>query len=154
MSHIQVSQLIQAPKHRVFQQIVDIACLPQQLSEHIEVDSLDFDEPLQIGSEIRCVMSRWHFSQCCRLRIEELLADDRLTYKQVEGLFKSWIHTIELKQHGSGDQTVVTDLVEYEMPFGLLGYLLDDLHVRRDMRCVLQSRLRALKAQCEKKTVN
>ena len=47
---------------------------------------------------------------------------------------------MKFEDHGEG-YTLVTDLVDYTLPFGILGNLSDDLFVKSDMTRILRSRL-------------
>jgi hypothetical protein len=40
---------------------------------------------------------------------------------QVEGLFAAWTHTMKFDERGDRE-TLVTDLVDYQVPLGLLGF--------------------------------
>jgi len=54
----------------------------------------------------------------------EFIKNERITAKQFEGPFKRWQITNEFKSLGA-NLTRVTMTVDYEMPFGPLGLILD-----------------------------
>ena len=144
MAHVQISQLIPAPRFEAFDYLADPANLAFLLKPNIEVQLKTDDVPLKRGAEYHFLMTRYGLSQSVRLRVEDLLRGSRLTYRQVEGLFLSWTHTMRFEEHGE-DQTLVTDVIDYQLPFGLIGFLADDLIVRRDMSAVLEGRLQKAK---------
>lgn len=144
MAHLQISQLIPAARFEVFDYVTDPHNQALLLQPTIEVETYPFDGALKRGSEVHFTMTRLGLSQSVRLRIEDWLRGSRITYRQVEGLFAAWTHTMKFEEHGE-NATLVTDLVDYQMPLGLLGYLADDLIVKRDMRALLESRLQKVK---------
>lgn len=139
MAHMQISQLIPAKRFEAFDYLTDPANLAFLLKPSIEVQLKTEDVPLKRGAEYHFLMTRYGLSQSVRLRVEDLLRGSRLTYRQVEGLFLSWTHTLRFEEHG--DATLVTDVIDYQLPFGVLGFLADDLIVKRDMTTVLEERL-------------
>lgn len=140
MAHLQISAIIPAQRSAVF----DLLCSPERLGQllidNIQVELTLGAETLARGSEYRFVMTRYGLSQPVLLRVEEVWKNSRMTYRQMEGLFADWIHTMKFEDHGD-DQTLVTDYVDYRLPLGLLGYLADDLLVRGDVERFLNARL-------------
>jgi ligand-binding SRPBCC domain-containing protein len=148
MAHLKISQLIPATRAEVFDFLTDAKELPFLLRPAIETEVLTPDVPLKRGSELHFMMSRMGFSQSVRFRIEDVLRGSRMTYRQVEGLFALWSHTMKFEEHGE-KATLVTDLVDYQVPLGLLGFLADDLLIKRDMKKLLEHRLLKAKEHFE-----
>ncbi|MGE0763773.1 MAG: hypothetical protein AB7N80_10890 [Bdellovibrionales bacterium] len=150
MAHLEISAIVPGPRSEVF----EVVCAPEKLAlllaDRIDVQMTRSAEALRRGAEYEFLMTRFGFSQPVRLKVEDYLKGSRLTYRQSEGLFADWVHTIKLEDHGE-NQTLVTDYVDYKVPFGLVGYLADDLFVRRDMRQILANRLNQAKAIFTKK---
>jgi len=140
MAHLQISQVIPAARFDVFDYLVDPANMPFLLRPSIDVQVKTEDVPLKRGAEFHFMMTRYGLSQNVRLRVEDWLRGSRMTYRQVEGLFAQWTHTMKFDDHGEV-ATLVTDVIDYQMPFGLIGYLFDDLIVKRDMGAILETRL-------------
>ncbi len=140
MAHLQISQLIPAARFDVFDYLTDVRNLPFLLSPTIEVEVYPFEGPVKRGTELHFTMTRLGLSQSVRLRMEDWLRGSRVTYRQAEGLFAAWTHTMKFEEHGEA-ATLVTDVVDYQMPLGLFGYLADDLLVKRDMTSLLDARL-------------
>ena len=148
MAHIQVSQLIPAGRSEVFEYLTDTHELPFLLSPSVDVQVLTPEVPIKRGSELHFMMSRLGLSQSVRFRVEDVLRGSRLSYRQVEGLFSTWTHTIRFEAHGE-NSTLVTDVVDYRVPMGLFGYLADDLFLKRDMKKLLEQRLAKAKEHFE-----
>ncbi len=140
MAHLQISQLIEAPKLEVFRYLTTPSHIPALLEPAIHVEVLSPDSELKRGDELHFNMTRFGLSQSIRFRIEDLLPGSRLTYRQSEGIFAAWTHTMKFEEHNER-VTLVTDLVDYQVPMGILGFLADDLLIKGDMGRVLKQRL-------------
>jgi len=140
MAHLQVSKVIPASRFEVYDFLTDVRKLPFLLAPTIEVEPRGSDVDLKRGSEVCVNMTRMGLSQNIRWRIEDVLRGSRLTYRQVEGVFSAWSHTMKFEERGE-KETLVTDLVDYQVPFGLFGYLADDLVLKMDMRRLMERRL-------------
>jgi ligand-binding SRPBCC domain-containing protein len=141
MAHLQVSAIVPGARQEVFQFLCSPDRLPHLLKDHIEVEMVRGADALRRGAEFEFTMTRFGFTQPVRLRVEDVLKGSRITYRQAEGLFADWIHTSKFEDHGE-NQTLVTDFVDYSVPFGLFGHLADDVFLRRDLKGVLESRLK------------
>jgi ligand-binding SRPBCC domain-containing protein len=140
MAHLQISQLIPASRMEVFDYLTDPNNLPFLLQPGIDVQVVTPGVPLKRGNEVHFVMTRFGLSQSIRFRVEDVLRGSRLTYRQSEGVFAGWTHTMKFDEHGE-NSTLVTDLVDYDVPLGLFGHLDDDLLLKSDMSKLLSSRL-------------
>jgi ligand-binding SRPBCC domain-containing protein len=140
MSHLQVSEIIPASRFEVFDYLTDPKNVPFLLEPGIQVEVLTPEAELKRGAEIQFMMTRFGLKQSIRFHIEDVVPGSRLTYRQSEGVFAGWTHTMRFEEHGD-KSTVVTDLVDYQVPLGLLGYLADDLLIKGDMKRLLENRL-------------
>ena len=114
------------------------------LQPALNVEVLTPDGDMKRGDEIHFNMTRFGLSQSIRFRVEDLLPGSRLTYRQSEGVFTAWTHTMKFEEH-SEKTTLVTDLVDYQLPMGVLGFLADDLLIKGDMTRILKQRLQKAK---------
>lgn len=140
MGHVQVSRLIPASQGDVYRYIVDLSNLPQWLDLSIEAE---FPEPLPVlreQTQFAIRFKRFGSSADAIFRVDELKARETFSYRQLTGFFKSWEHTQMLRAHDA-KTTLLTDVVDFEMPYGLFGALADDLFVRADIQRLLQHRL-------------
>lgn len=148
MAHLQISQLMPATRMEVFDYMTDPNNLRFLLQPGIDVQVVTPEVPLKRGNEVHFVMTRFGLSQSIRFRIEDVLRGSRLTYRQAEGVFAGWTHTMKFDEHGES-ATLVTDLVDYQVPLGLFGHLADDLLLKSDMNRVLTGRLMKAKEHFE-----
>ncbi len=140
MAHINESYIIPAPIKETFDLLTNPLKLPHLLKGKIDVEIQNGAKELNSGAEFVFLMTRLGISQYVRFRIDDLSRGNWLTYRQVEGLFRKWVHTLKFSPHGR-NQTLVTDIVDYELPFGFLGHLLDDMIFHRDLHNILRARL-------------
>lgn len=140
MGHIQTSRLIPAPVGEVYRHVVNPEHLTQWLAPGIEVE---FPEPIPVlreQSEFRVRLRRFNKTVEHVFRVEEMKPRERVTYRQVSGFFKAWRHTQLLRVHDD-QTTLLTDLVDFKLPYGILGTLTDDLFAHRDIERILNQRL-------------
>ena len=140
MAHLQISELIPATRNEVFDYLTSPENLPGLLKPIIDVQVLTPEIPLKRGNELHFMMSRFGLSQSVRFRVEDVLKGSRLSYRQTEGLFSSWTHTMKFDDHGE-KTSLVTDIVDYHVPLGILGHLTDDLILKNEMSRLLSRRL-------------
>ena len=140
MGHVQVSRLIPASQADVYRYLVDLGNLPQWLDLSMEAEFVGAVPVLREHSEFAIKFTRYGRSVDSVFRVDELKPQNTFSYRQVKGFFKSWVHTQILSPHDA-KTTLATDVVEFQMPYGLLGALADDLFVRADIERLLQHRL-------------
>jgi ligand-binding SRPBCC domain-containing protein len=80
-------------------------------------------------------------------RITEFKENERFTDEQVSGPLKRWKHTHVFQPIEGG--TRITDIVEYEAPFGVLGVLGSRLLGERQVRQMFEYRQRRTKELLE-----
>lgn len=149
MSHIREVTLLKGPVLSVYNYITDIKHVHEQMAGRIDVELLsDPDQKLQKGHDFHFVMTRFGLSQEIHIQVEEASVGHRLRYRQTQGLFLSWNHLMEFEAHDA-EYTKVTDTIDYQIPFGIVGHLLDDLLIRRDIQEILKGRSRFLKSHFE-----
>ena len=78
----------------------------------------------------------------CEYEVTQL-TDVKLTYRQTCGLMKKWEHTLVI---GEGKNVIeLVDTIKYEVPYGLLGHLANDLLLKTEVPSMLYDRLKTLK---------
>ena len=61
---------------------------------------------------------------------------------QRNGPYRTWVHTHSFESHNGG--TVITDDIEYQLPFGLLGRIANTLVVHGDLKRIFGYRQRRI----------
>ena len=104
---------------------------PEHVSDQIKNDSvgmtvvpMDIKEGMGVGTTFRVIgdFSGKRLEWDCETI--EFKRNEKISAKQIEGPFKKWQITNEFKELGE-NLTRVTMTVDYEMPFGPLGSILD-----------------------------
>lgn len=145
MGHVQTSRLIPADRQRVYAHITDLSHLAEWISPDLEVE-FPHGGPIpvpQLRGEFALELRRFGVSAHVVCRVEEMKAAKRFAYRQISGFFRSWAHVQILEEH-DGRITLLTDLVDFQLPGGLLGALFDDLFVRAEIARILEERLRKI----------
>jgi len=140
MGHVQAIRVIPASPNEVFDFLADLQNLPEQLGGMIETEFTSTPPALKTAAEFEVSMRRFQVTAKITARVDEFLRPHRLAYRQMSGVFKTWSHVMILDEHAPG-QTRLTDIVDFTMPFGLLGQLADDLIVKEDVSRLLEYRL-------------
>lgn len=140
MGHVQTSRLIPATPGDLFRHITEIENLPQWVAGSMEVEFPEPISPLREQSEFAVDFFRYGKITHSRFRVDDYKVREKFSYRQVQGFFKSWVHTQVLTVHDA-KTTLLTDIVEYQLPFGIAGALLDDLFGNREIQRLLLHRL-------------
>lgn len=92
-----------------------------------------------------------HFGVKQRLtaQITEMNPPYSFTDVLVTGAFHSFTHTHTFIESNTG--TIMTDIFEYEAPFGIIGHVADTLFLEKYMRNFIGSRAKELKKMAELK---
>ncbi len=101
------------------------------------------DFPLDEGDEVvlRVLVLPVPVPQRWRVRVRTLQEPSLLVDETLDGPFRTFVHEHRFTDLGDG-RTLMTDHIEYELPFGALGRLADALVVRRLMRPTFAHRQR------------
>ena len=104
---------------------------PEHVSDQIKTDTvgmtvvpMDIKEGMGVGTTFRIIgdFSGKRLEWDCETT--EFVRNEKITAKQIKGPFKKWQITNEFKALGD-NLTRVTMSVDYDMPFGPLGAILD-----------------------------
>lgn len=140
MAHIQIQQIIQSKPFNVYQYLTQPQNLKEQMLGLIDVELLNSNVELQPGAEFLFRMKRYGIDQVIRFSVDKYVTGNSFSYTQVTGLFASWRHTMKFEAK-EPTSTLVTDVVEYEMPFGLVGKIVDDFVAQKEVKKILKHRL-------------
>ncbi len=95
--------------------------------------------PLREKTVLKWRLSRYGVSFDWGVKIDSIRSGEKLVVMQSTGPFEEWVLTQELSEHGESS-TKIKDTIEYRLPLGLIGCLLDDLYIRRELKKLLESR--------------
>jgi ligand-binding SRPBCC domain-containing protein len=141
--HLQRRQHIPRPLAEVFPFFADVANL-----EAITPPSLHFriltPLPIQVqsGTLIEYRLALFGVPFRWSTRIETFEPPHRFVDTQVRGPYRLWRHTHEFWEQDGG--TWMSDRIEYQLPWGPLGWLAHRLFVERQLACIFDYRFRVI----------
>lgn len=128
MNRFKRSIIINCPVKKVFEFHSDTKNLLKITPSYIKVKIVNIDLPLGLNSLIKLSITQFGFIKTnWNIRLTEFIKFSRITDTQEKGPFKKWIHQHCFEE--SGVNTKMTDIIEYELPFGFAGKLADKLIV-------------------------
>jgi ligand-binding SRPBCC domain-containing protein len=143
--------LIPAPRDEVFKFFHD----PRNLRK-LTPKSLDFkikeidDLPVRAGFKISYTIRPLLLPMGWKTTIIEWDPPNRFVDVQTKGPYKSWRHEHTFEDAGSG-RTLMRDVVQYELPFGILGTIAHRLIVARQLKRIFDYRARRIRKIFAKK---
>ena len=143
MGQVQNSTVVLAPIDQVFSIHQSVSKLSNLLADNLDIELVTSKDELTKGDEFEFFLGRFGIKRRCKIKIEEIVPNQKIEIKQTLGLFKAYRHTVRFSDHGGG-KTLVTDFVTYKLPFGLLGHLVDDLFFHGDLMKILENRYKKM----------
>lgn len=143
MGQVQSSTVISSPIDQVFLAHKNVSRLSSFVAENIDIELMSPSEELNYGDEIEFFLGRFGIKRRCKIKVEDLILNQKIEIRQTLGLFKSYRHTVRFSDHGGG-KTLITDFVIYRLPFGILGHLIDDLIFHKDLTRIIESRYKKM----------
>lgn len=136
-------QRVPAGRTEVFSFFSDVGNL-----ERITPDALGFriltkdPAPVRQGAVIKYVLRLYGFPMKWVTLIEVFEPENRFVDVQIRGPYRYWRHHHSFKEVEGG--TEIEDVVEYELPFGILGSAAHTLFVRRTLERIFAYRKKAI----------
>jgi hypothetical protein len=100
----------------------------------LELTSLPVE--LKTGAQYNFKITRFGLSQALQVDIESVEPGKSIVEKAKTSFVDDWANTIIFEEHGE-NSTLLTTMIDYKLPYGILGTLADDLFVRNDLKRVL-----------------
>jgi ligand-binding SRPBCC domain-containing protein len=143
MAHFEYSSVLNADKKQVFDFITQMGIQKEFLPSDYKLElASPTDKNLKKGEEVEFRASRFGISVLWRIFVDEMTPATLMRYRQIKGPFLSWIHTQKIEEHSQG--VLLKDIVEYDVAFGLLGKLAQDLFIKSEMRRFFEIRHRKI----------
>lgn len=148
MTTIHLTTKIKASKQIVFDNSRDINLHMQSVSKTKEVAIADVTTGLiNYRETVTWRGKHFGFYLTHKSRITAMNFCDYFVDEMESGKFKSFKHEHFYKEENG--QTVMTDKLQYETPFGVLGKLFDDLFLKKHLIQFLLERNKTLKEASE-----
>ena len=115
----------------------------------VKIESIEL--PLKLGSEIILRITQFGFFRSkWHIRLTEFLENKLITDTQIKGPFAVWKHKHIFEE--KGETTLMTDELEFELPFGLLGDIAYKVFVARLIKKQFEYRQRVTKQILESRS--
>jgi ligand-binding SRPBCC domain-containing protein len=137
MAYIHYASVVPIPREKIFEYLKDMRHMGQLLPPGIKLELTGPSLRMQKGAEYEFRLTRFGIRYMWVVRVEEFDEPNSFTERQVLGVFENWVHTYKFEEHGAGS-TLVTNIIQYSVPFGLFGKLADDLLIRQDLTQMLR----------------
>jgi ribosome-associated toxin RatA of RatAB toxin-antitoxin module len=136
MAHVQFSSVIPVSKNDLFDFLSDYRKRPRIMPTDIQLELTSVPLELKTGTHYDFKMTRYGLSYAFPVEIEFCEPKNKIVEKSNSYFFAEWTNTIIFEEH-SEDSTLLTTIIDYKMPYGILGTLADDLFVRNDLTRIL-----------------
>lgn len=146
MSSIVEKTVISKPIDSLWEQILDPASFVESFSDAYGFSYDVLPAKFSDGGVLRFEMSRWYVGQEWLLEIAIHEERHQIVLNQKLGPFKKWKLSLSLEEHGE-DQCLVTEALNYKMKFSVLGGIVDDLFLRRDLKLQLKTHQNFLRSK-------
>lgn len=111
-------------------------------SDAFEISDLNLEGVLEPGYSLSLTLKKFGFSAPCKYKVTEC-SPTKLIYIQTQGVMRKWTHEMEISEGKRGLE--LKDRISYEVPYGILGHLANDLYLRSEIESMLFKRLKKLK---------
>jgi ligand-binding SRPBCC domain-containing protein len=137
MAHFEFSSVLPFPRKDVFEFSTNPENLPLIMNDY-KIEPTSPITKMKKGAEYEIRVTRYGISVIWGIVVEEFVPGEMFRDRQSHGPFSLWVHTHKFEDHGQG--TLLTELIEYDLPFGLFGKLADDLLVKRELHRLFEGR--------------
>ena len=151
MKHFKKSIEIKCSVERAFDFHKDTNNLKLITPPGISVKILSIELPLKLGSEIvlnvtqfGLIRNKWH------IKLTEFVENKLITDTQIKGPFAVWKHKHIFED--KGETTLMTDQIEFKLPFGILGDIAYSVFVARLIRNQFEYRQKVTKKILESRS--
>ena len=151
MKHFKKSIEIKCSVERAFDFHKDTNNLKLITPPGISVKILSIELPLKLGNEIvlnvtqfGLIRNKWH------IKLTEFVENKLIADTQIKGPFAVWKHKHIFED--KGETTLMTDEIEFKLPFGILGDIAYSVFVARLIRNQFEYRQKVTKKILESRS--
>jgi len=153
MSKIILNTTIQADIHKVFDLARDIDLHQNSTSKTNEKAIAGrISGLIELNETVTWRAKHLGFYQTHQSKIIEMEKPYRFTDVMLKGRFKSFRHQHLFKKEGQN--TIMTDILEFESPFGIIGQLFNYFFLKNYMKKFLLERNKMIKNTTENNRIN
>lgn len=135
---VQHKSVISSDRESVFLLLSNPLKWPLLLPEDFEMEMQTQAAQLHLNQNIQLRIGRFGFSSNYTISVEEIKTH-KIRLRQILGVFKNWEMHIEITERKKGE-CLLLESVQYQLPFGILGALVDDFFTNSDIKKTLRIR--------------
>ncbi len=132
MAHVQYSSVIPVSKDDLFDFLSDYRKRPRIMPPDVQLELTSVPLELKKGTSYDFKITRFGLSYAFTVHIDECERGTKIVEKTQSAFFEEWTNTILFEAHGE-NSTLLTSIMDYKLPYGILGTLADDLFVKGDL---------------------
>jgi ligand-binding SRPBCC domain-containing protein len=143
MAVFETVTILARPVADVFDFLAQPANLVRVSPPELRLRVVDGPQRLHLGARITVEGRRFGLVQRIVSEVTALETNAVIVDEHREGPFRQWVHRRRLEAHASG--TRMTDRIEFEAPRGLVGLVLNEAQIERDLQLVFAYRTQKLR---------
>ncbi len=143
MPHFEATQTLPRPLAEVFEFFRSAANLVRITPPELHMELVEGPPLIESGSRVVLKGRRWGVPQRVVSKIVVFEPGVRFVDEQVEGPFRVWKHTHAFEAADGG--TKIVDRIDFEPPGGLLGLMVTEGFIQRDLKWIFEFREQKLK---------
>ena len=136
MAYIQFSSIIPQKRDMIFNYITDMNKYITLLPNDICLSLVTAAPKMKVGVEYEFQIKRFGFSRSWTTKIDAYKKNEYFTESEISFVFQSWRHECRLQDHGD-QSTLMINHIEYTVGYGLIGKLVDDMWLRKDIKRII-----------------
>ncbi|MBX9681393.1 MAG: SRPBCC family protein [Gemmataceae bacterium] len=120
-----------APPEAIFALLAAVSRRPEWTPSKMHLELVEGAEALAISSVCQWKVRRGGISQRIVTTFETVEPPSRIVERQIEGPFPLWRHETQLA--ADGQTTIVQDVIEFQPPGGMLGFIVTEKRIQADL---------------------
>lgn len=148
MYHFEKSVIMNCPVEKAFDFHTDTNNLKQISPSSVKTEIIRIELPLVLNSEVELSVTQYGiFKSNWKVKITQYIKNEVIGDYMLKGPFKYWYHRHCFDVQAG--KTIMTDRVDYELPFGFLGNIAHALFVKKAIQKMFEHRHKRTKELLE-----
>ena len=136
MAYIQFSSIIPQKRDVIFSYITDMNKYITLLPSDISLSLVTPAQKMKVGVEYEFQIKRFGFSRSWTTKIDAYKKNEYFAESEISFVFQNWRHECRFQDHGD-QNTLIVNHIEYTVGYGLIGKLIDDIWLRKDIKHII-----------------
>lgn len=149
MYHFEKSVIMDCPIEKAFTFHTDTNNLKLISPSSVKTEIIKIELPLVLNSEVELSVTQFGiFKSYWKVKISQYIENEVIGDYMVKGPFKYWYHRHCFDRQAG--KTIMTDRVDYDLPFGFLGDIAHTLFAKKMIESMFEFRHKKTKEILEK----